>query len=89
MAASTRGVGVESPGEVENPGEHRASGGLNRHLVQRILEGSKALKTICSLDASRGLVPFSPEFRPRVRGCGRDVVPKRDTGFGRWSADGA
>ena len=47
------------------------------------------MKTSRSPDVTHGSVSWSDGLRPRLLGRELDVVRKRDTGFGRWSAKGA
>lgn len=47
------------------------------------------MKTSRSPDVTHSSVSWCDGLRPRVQGRELDVVLKRDTGFGRWSAKGA
>jgi hypothetical protein len=78
VEARVQGDEGESPGEVENPGEHRAPGGLTRYLEATDSRGEKGLEDeplslSVALPCSRG----TPGFGPRAEGQGGSGLKTR------------
>ena len=88
MEAPAQGDEGETPGEVENPGEHRASDGLNTRLEATNSRGEKgpedepfSLRTACLHRQRR----TASAARRNDEG---NPVCKRGTSFGWWQREG-
>jgi hypothetical protein len=79
--ALAQGDEGENPEEIENPGEHRAPGGLNRRLVATDSQGEKGPEDEpLSRNATQPCREHVPGASPE-RGMAGGPVWKRDTGL--------